>query len=129
MSTGLIDVVIGDVENMLTSGFCDKVLFRYDIPNNFLCSSVCISERVWENLSPNHQEIIMNAVIESCQKYGSTLYYERLETDEVRLAESGVETLYLPPEQLRQISLKIDGAIQDSISFKDNENLFGNNET
>ena len=111
LQTGVIDVASGDTENMLTSGFCGQVRYRYEIPENFMGSSLCISQKVWESLSPELQQIVEEAAAEACQTYGDELYAQELQNNEAALKAEGVETLTMAPGEQEAMA----GLIRDSL--------------
>lgn len=111
LQTGVIDVASGDTENMLTSGFCGQVRYRYEIPENFMGSSLCISQKVWESLSPELQQIVEEAAVEACQTYGDELYAQELQNNEAALKAAGVETLTMAPGEQEAMA----GLIRDSL--------------
>ena len=111
LRTEVINVASGDVENMLASGFCDQVAYRYDTPPNFMGSSLCISEKVFELLDAQQQEWIQSAAVQACQEYGSALFSKRAAVNEALVGER-VTTLFLPEEEKAEMSRRIDASLQ-----------------
>ena len=107
LQTKVIDVGFGDVENLLTSGYGGIVTYRYTGLENYLGSSVCISEKVWQSLSGELQIIIEKALKEACQDFARKVYEEKVRSGEESLRQTGIETLTMDPAEKDKMALII----------------------
>lgn len=113
LQAGVIDIACGDVENILASGYDSSLTYRYDGPENFLASSICISEKVWSSLPSELCTLLEETLVEACQTYGNGLYVNRFIETETRLAESGVITLPMQDGEKAAMASLIRTAILD----------------
>ncbi len=120
---GIIDVESGDVENMLTSGYCEQVAYRYDTPPNFMGSCLCVSERVWESLSSRRQELLLDAAIQACQEYGVELYQKQVSEDEEVLARMRIEDLSVSQAERDEMEERIDAALREYLDLSVSQEL------
>lgn len=116
LQSKVIDVAFGDVENMITSGYTSMVTYRYDGPQNFLGSSVCISEKVWEVLPEALQVVLEQAAVEACQTYGNALYDSKISESEAALDKAGIETVPMAPGEKEKMADLIHAALADYLA-------------
>ncbi|BBM88637.1 hypothetical protein COTS27_00319 [Spirochaetota bacterium] len=80
LQTGLIDGVYATPTGLLSLEWQNEVNYMLDLPLTLVSSGIVLSKKKWDTLSPNHQEIIRNAVRTHLERYKPILHKKEEES-------------------------------------------------
>ena len=106
----------GSISVVLNGGQGEVLSYLMPAPANFTTGICAISDELWNSMSENQQNVLMNAVVEACQVYGDQLSTQSSAEEEQKLADSGIERVEMVESEYVEMCRLVSEAILEHLS-------------
>ena len=111
LQTGLVDVVYAPPAGAISLQWFTKVKYLTDVPLNYLVGAVVIKKKVFDRITPAHQEIIMKSFQARMETLKTQIRGENREAINV-MQKQGVKILKPTQEAITEFNRLSDKAVQ-----------------
>ena len=115
MQTGLIDAMCLDASNMLDQGYLEEGMYRLQLPDNFLGSSLAISQATWEKLTEEQQAIVKECA-DSYSADSAVMYEEKIADANAKLQEFKIVNCSISAEDIDTANKLVESALYEYYS-------------
>ena len=115
MQTGVVNGFEIGLESVLSNNLQEVVDYCVETCHTYTIDCFLMSERAYQRLTPEEQEIVTRAFDDACAEQRS-VFNQNLAGYKERLAEANVETIQLSDEEMDKVTQMAQPAIEKSIS-------------